>query len=113
MKTIPTFYELLARFGVRGDCSTISSNVIYPWDDKEYYTTHGKMDKNIVRELIMNVLDCLYSMPSYEEASIANKYAIPMFATGSINTLTVWFAYQHDDDIYLLSREYNGEGYFG
>lgn len=108
---VPILPELLKKYDVRADYTTLSSNIVYPWDNNNGFTTYGKMNQEDVDAFISTIFGLIGT--AYAELRIANKYAIPLFAVGSLHTLITFFVYQHDNDTYLLSKSDVGQGYFG
>lgn len=109
-----SFKELLTQYNVRGEWSSIDSNLVYPMDAGTKFNFHGYINNEDVLPFIEQVRKALdtdieTSFPS----RIANKYAIPYLQVGQMHTVITYFYYQHDDKTWLISLSEDIKEYMG
>lgn len=108
------FKELLTQYNVRGEWSSIDSNLVYPMDAGTKFKFHGYINAEDVLPFIEQVrkaldIDIETSLPG----RIANKYAIPYLQVGQMHTVITYFYYQHDDKTWLISLSEDIKEYMG
>lgn len=113
--TTKNLKQLLQQYNVRGEWSSIDSNLVYPMDAGTKYQFHGYINQDDLQpflKMVRDVLDFHIEREGFT-TRIANKYAIPYLQVGHMHTVQTFFYYQHDDKTWLISLKENVKEYLG
>ena len=96
MNKILSQAELLEKYQVCNDYTSVYSNLVYPMDMGTKYKFYGYANAS-------DVLLFLKDKFGQQVCRIQNKYAVPLFQVAYMNKLETFFYYQHDNKTWLIS----------
>lgn len=106
MKNTMPLSELLLKYEVYMDYSSVASNLVYPMDMGTKFRFHGYVNQEDLKLFLKVKFG-----PNITR--IQNKYAIPCLQVAEMHTIQTYFFYQHDDKTWLISLAEKSTEYYG